>query len=200
MALQTAAVVQAEAGGSYPAAALCTASIIQRMIQKMIISSKAKQRGALTMSVLSTVKSEERAICRSCTLWLNVKIPCPIFASPVPPKGRHHPLPTKPVSSRGAHRRQPGERHRATTASRFNLNNRRRAWKDNLGGQKQKSLPGISLFFTATDSFCNKKSNSCSGPQNFQKSSRANFIFHLTFDPIWILAGIWQNVRKMKCV
>lgn len=116
MALQTAAVVQAEAGGSYPAAALCTASIIQRMIQKMIISSKAKQRGALTMSMLSTVKSEERAICRSCTLWLNVKILCPIFASPVPPKGRHHPLPTKPVSSRGAHRRQPGERHRANNS------------------------------------------------------------------------------------
>lgn len=93
------------------------------------------------MSVLTTVKSalprgcsEQRAVCLCCTLWPNVTILCPIFASPVPPEGRHHPLPTKPVSSRGPHRRQPGERHRATTASRFDFNNRRGAGQANLEG------------------------------------------------------------------
>lgn len=141
-ALQTAAEVQAEAGGCYSAAALRTASIIQRMTN--FIHSKIKREK--TMSMLSTVGSEQRAVCRCCIFWLNIKILCPVFASPVPPQGRHHPLPTKPVSSRGSHW-QPGERHRPTTASRFNLNNRRRSWKANLEGYKQKSLPTHFFFF-----------------------------------------------------
>lgn len=140
------------------------------------------------MSELSTVKSEQRAVCRCCTLWLKVNILCPIFASPVPPKGRHHPLPTKPVSSRRPHRRQPGERQqpRGLTATIADAVERLTLKVTNTSlcqGFRSVSPPPTAFAIS-------RSRTAVQGRGTRRGPPGANFIFHLTFDLIWILAAI----------